>query len=77
MGRALSCRLRRHAATLLPHWLSKGHGAWPLYRAHVTRLEDQLVRAAGIEVGRPPESVLFSPGVRTQFGRPRVLNRAP
>ena len=57
-------------------YVPNGHGAWPLYRAHVTRLEDQLVRAAGIEVGRPPESVLFSPGVRTQFGRPRVLTRA-
>ncbi|MGY3318205.1 YqjF family protein [Arthrobacter sp. TE12232] len=53
------------------------HTAWPLYQAHVTRLEDQLVRAAGIEVTGAPESVLFSPGVRTQFGRPRVLTRAP
>ena len=53
------------------------HSAWPLYRARVALLEDQLVRAAGIEVAGPPESVLFSPGVRTQFGRPRVLNRAP
>ena len=52
------------------------HGAWPLYRARLTRLEDQLVRAAGIEVAGPPESVLFSPGVRTQFGRPRILNPA-
>ena len=52
------------------------HTPWPLYRARLTRLEDQLVRAAGIEVAGPPESVLFSPGVRTQFGRPRVLNSA-
>ena len=49
------------------------HSAWPLYRAQLTCLEDQLVRAAGIEVSGPPESVLCSPGVRTQFGRPRVL----
>ena len=47
--------------------------AWPLYRAQLTRCEDQLVAAAGISVAGPPESVLFSPGVRTQFGRPRVL----
>ena len=46
---------------------------WPLYRAQLTRLEDQLVAAAGISVAGPPESVLFSPGVRTQFGRPRGL----
>ncbi|MCU1532375.1 MAG: hypothetical protein JWO49_1946 [Arthrobacter sp.] len=51
------------------------HTPWPLYRANVTVLEDQLVRAAGITVAGPPESVLFSPGVRTQFGRPRVLGK--
>lgn len=50
------------------------HSAWPLYRARLVGLEDQLVRAAGIEVAGTPESVLFSPGVHTQFGRPRVLN---
>ena len=50
------------------------HSAWPLYRAQLFGLEDQLVRAAGIEVDGPPESVLFSPGVHTQFGRPRVLH---
>ena len=49
------------------------HDAWPLYRAQLTHLEDQLVAAAGIDVSGPPESVLFSPGVSTQFGRPRFL----
>jgi uncharacterized protein YqjF (DUF2071 family) len=49
------------------------HAAWPLYRAEVTMLKDELVAAAGIKVSGPPESVLFSPGVHTQFGRPRVL----
>ena len=49
------------------------HSAWPLYRAQLIHIEDQLVAAAGIQVSGPPESVLFSPGVRTQFGRPRVL----
>jgi uncharacterized protein YqjF (DUF2071 family) len=50
------------------------HTAWPLYRAQLTQLEDQLVAAAGINVAGPPESVLFSSGVRTQFGRPRFLH---
>jgi uncharacterized protein YqjF (DUF2071 family) len=50
------------------------HSAWPLYRARLIGIDDQLVRAAGIEVAGPPESVLFSPGVHTQFGWPRVLN---
>jgi uncharacterized protein YqjF (DUF2071 family) len=49
------------------------HAAWPLYRAELTVLEDGLMSAAGLEVSGPPESVLFSPGVRAQFGRPRVL----
>jgi uncharacterized protein YqjF (DUF2071 family) len=49
------------------------HSAWPLHRARLILVQDQLVRAAGITVTGPPESVLFSPGVRTQFGRPRVL----
>lgn len=50
------------------------HQPWPLYRAQLTHCEDQLVAAAGIHVKGPPESVLFSPGVRTQFGRPRFLD---
>ena len=49
------------------------HAAWPLHRAEVTRLNDELISAAGINVSGPPDSVLFSPGVQTQFGRPRVL----
>jgi uncharacterized protein YqjF (DUF2071 family) len=54
-------------------YIPNAHSAWPLYRAEVTVLEDQLVRAAGIEVTGPPASVLYSPGVRTQFGRPRAV----
>ncbi|KRE78276.1 YqjF family protein [Arthrobacter sp. Soil763] len=50
------------------------HTPWPLYNARLAGLDDQLVAAAGITVTGPPESVLFSPGVRTQFGRPRVLD---
>lgn len=49
------------------------HSPWPLYQAQLTRLEDELVAAVGITVTGPPESVLYSPGVRTQFGRPRAL----
>ncbi|XAS64751.1 DUF2071 domain-containing protein [Micrococcaceae bacterium Sec5.8] len=49
------------------------HTEWPLYHAELTHAEDQLVAAAGITVAGPPDSVLFSPGVRTQFGRPRFL----
>lgn len=61
---------RFHGKTL---YVPNTHTAWPLYRAKVTVLEDQLIAAAGIEVAGLPESVLFSPGVFTQFGRPRTL----
>jgi uncharacterized protein len=54
-------------------YIPNTHTPWPLYPARLTRLEDGLVAAAGITVAGPPESVLYSPGVRTQFGRPRVL----
>lgn len=49
------------------------HKPWPLFSAQLARLEDQLVAAVGITVSGPPESVLFSSGVWTQFGRPRTL----
>ncbi len=56
-------------------YVPNAHSPWKLYRAQVTLLADELVGAAGIDVAGPPESVLFSPGVRTQFGKPRVLDR--
>ncbi|MHA7141180.1 YqjF family protein [Arthrobacter sp. CAL618] len=51
------------------------HAPWPLHPATVEYLDDGLVSAAGIEVTGPPESVLYSPGVQTQFGKPRVIRR--
>ena len=52
------------------------HHEWPLFGAEVQHLSDGLVGAAGISVSGPPESVLYSPGVRTRFGRPRILGTA-
>jgi len=54
-------------------YIPNTHSPWPLYHAELTVLEDGLIGAAGLQVAGPPDSVLFSPGVRTQFGRPRVL----
>jgi uncharacterized protein YqjF (DUF2071 family) len=54
-------------------YIPNAHRPWPLYHARLTVLKDQLIAAAGVTVSGPPESVLYSPGVRTQFGRPRVL----
>jgi uncharacterized protein YqjF (DUF2071 family) len=48
------------------------HEPWPLHSATLLHLEDTLVAAAGFPglVARPPDSVLWSPGVRTTFGLP-------
>lgn len=57
-------------------WIPNTHGPWPLHEARVLDLDDTLVAAAGLAgvVGdRPPDSVLYSPGVRTTFGLPQRI----
>jgi uncharacterized protein YqjF (DUF2071 family) len=51
-------------------FLPNEHEPWPLHTAELLELDDGLVAAAGLPavVGRPPDSVLFSPGVETRFG---------
>jgi uncharacterized protein len=57
-----------HGRTL---YLPNAHPAWPLHRAEVHELDDNLVRAAGLpNVAGPPPSVLYSPGVPVRFSRP-------
>jgi uncharacterized protein YqjF (DUF2071 family) len=54
------------------------HGIWPLHHAELRELDDSLVAEAGLPgiVDRPPDSVLWSPGVKTDFGMPfTVLGR--
>jgi uncharacterized protein YqjF (DUF2071 family) len=47
------------------------HPAWPLHRAELLDLEDDLLAAAGLpRPAEPPASVLWSPGVPVRFGRP-------
>lgn len=57
-------------------YIPNTHNPWPLFAADVHQFSDGLVGAAGISVSGPPESVLYSPGVRTRFGRPRLVNTA-
>ncbi|THJ68783.1 DUF2071 domain-containing protein [Arthrobacter echini] len=54
-------------------YIPNTHTPWPLHPATLTGLDDGLLAAAGLAVDGPPNSVLFSPGVQTQFGRPRVV----
>lgn len=47
------------------------HEPWVLHSVELLQIDDGLLAAAGIPgiVGRAPDSVLFSPGVTTRFGR--------
>lgn len=51
------------------------HRHWQLVDAQLTHCSDELVAAAGLpDVStRPPDSVLYSPGVETQFGKPYTV----
>lgn len=57
-----------------PVWVPNTHPRWPLRRAELLHCHDELVAAAGFPgvTDRAPDSVLWSPGVRTQFGAPQV-----
>jgi uncharacterized protein YqjF (DUF2071 family) len=57
------------------HWPVE-HEEWPLHRAEVVHLADDLVAAAGVRVSGPPDSVLWSPGVDSRFGPRRPVGRA-
>jgi uncharacterized protein YqjF (DUF2071 family) len=57
-------------------YLPNTHPDWPLYRARLTSLDDQLIAATGIKVSGQPESVLYSPGVRSSFGPPHILAKS-
>jgi uncharacterized protein YqjF (DUF2071 family) len=54
-------------------YLTNEHEPWRLHRAEMLSLDDGLVAAAGFPdvAARPPDSVLWSPGVRAAFGPTR------
>ncbi|KGJ71851.1 hypothetical protein GY21_19380 [Cryobacterium roopkundense] len=62
---ALFTRVRGRTVRLRNH-----HEMWALYRADLVRLDDTLLAVAGFPglSDRPPDSVLYSPGVTTWFG---------
>lgn len=53
------------------------HTAWPLFEAELLELDDELLQAAGLPgvALRQPDSVLYSPGVLTQFSLPQRVRR--
>jgi uncharacterized protein YqjF (DUF2071 family) len=63
----LHCTLRGRLA-----YLPNAHPRWPLHRARVLSLREDLVAHAGLPAPTgDPVSVLWSPGVPVRFGRPR------
>ncbi|MFZ3452239.1 YqjF family protein [Arthrobacter sp. 7Tela_A1] len=67
----VTARFGAHAAILgRTLYVPNTHQQWPLYRAELQEFDTELLAAAGFAVSGPPESVLFSPGVQTAFGRP-------
>ena len=63
---ALFTRVRGRTLYLRNH-----HDSWPLFEAELLSLDDRLLERAGFAglAGRAPDSVLYSPGVTTRFGR--------
>lgn len=58
-------------------WLPNTHEPWVLHPARVVTLHDELCAAAGLPglSNRPPDSVLFSPGVTARFARGGAMPR--
>jgi hypothetical protein len=50
------------------------HPQWPLHRAELLSVSDIFVPATGLPAfDRPPDSVLYSPGVPVVFGTPSAV----
>ena len=54
-------------------WVPNEHAEWPLHTAEVIDIDDDLLPASGVRPCGDRLRVLYSPGVRTRFGRPAVL----
>lgn len=63
-----------HQVGRRPLWVPNTHEPWPLRHARLLHCDDELLAAAGFAglAERAPDSVLWSPGVRTWFGRPQL-----
>lgn len=62
----------RHGRTV---FIPNEHPPWTVFDAELLFLDDELLAAAGFPelASREPDSVLFSPGVHTAFGRAQSL----
>ena len=71
IDRFLTARFRLFSAAGEHHRSARAaHDPWPLHRAEVIDLRDELVRASGLPQPAGPPLVHFSPGVHVRIGRP-------
>jgi uncharacterized protein YqjF (DUF2071 family) len=54
-------------------WVPNTHAQWPLQVAEIVELDDDLLAASGVTPAGERLRALYTPGVRTQFGRPAVV----
>ena len=54
-------------------WAPVEHETWPLHRAELLELSDDLVLCAGLPAPTGAPHVMWSPGVRVRIGRPTVV----
>ena len=54
-------------------WIPNAHEPWPLRAAEILELDDDLLGASTVEPEGDRLRALFSPGVRTRFGRPALV----
>lgn len=53
-------------------WIPNEHEPWPLHAADIVELDDDLLDASEVRPAGEHLRALFSPGVRTRFGRPSL-----
>jgi len=54
-------------------WVPNEHEPWPLHSAEIVEIDDELLAASGVRPAGERLRALFSPGVRTRFGRPELV----
>jgi uncharacterized protein YqjF (DUF2071 family) len=58
-------------------WVPNEHPPWPLRAAEIIELDDDLLAASSVQPAGEHMRALFSPGVRTRFGRPALVRQPP
>jgi uncharacterized protein YqjF (DUF2071 family) len=54
-------------------WVPNEHDPWPLQAGALLDLDDELVPASGVRTAGGPLRALYSPSMRTRFGKPIVV----